>query len=306
MALLGPDLEPLESELFALGRRHIHMKAEPEFWPLVGEALMYTLRHGLGESKFPDYVEDSWDEIYNFLSYWMIEGLLAEKKDRWEAKQALLQIQSPRDDEDAVPVLERSQHSDSDSSVSFTTNSVERMEPTSENPYEATSADTINYKTVQLVMDSWGVFTDIKDWHKQSASLVLRKLFELVPEVKTAWGFSADFDPDNLNDPGHNRFISKGLGFMAGVDKALAFLGPDLEPLEVELVELGRVHFLFMAAQPEFWPPVGLALMHTFEKLLGDKFTEDMKEAWGILYNFMAYWMIEGLLKEKAASSCEC
>ena len=41
---------------------------------------------------------------------------------------------------------------------------------------------------------------------------------------------------------------------------------------------------------------VGEALFYVFEVGLGDKFTPQMKEAWTILYNFMGYHMIEGLV----------
>jgi hemoglobin-like flavoprotein len=43
------------------------------------------------------------------------------------------------------------------------------------------------------------------------------------------------------------------------------------------------------------WPMVGLALFHTL-KVLGEKFTPEVKDAWTILFNFLGFHMIEGLL----------
>jgi len=40
VSFLGPDLEPLEEQLYRLGWQHIAMKALPPHWPLVGDALL--------------------------------------------------------------------------------------------------------------------------------------------------------------------------------------------------------------------------------------------------------------------------
>jgi hemoglobin-like flavoprotein len=72
--LLGPDLYPLEEVLFDLGKRHVIMKAQPEFWPLVGEALFLVFEECMGD-VFDKGVRDAWTIMYNFLGYHMIQGL---------------------------------------------------------------------------------------------------------------------------------------------------------------------------------------------------------------------------------------
>jgi len=305
VAMLGPDLSPLEEELFALGRRHIHMKAEPDFWPLVGDALMYTLRQGLGEN-YTDHEEEAWTIIYNFMSYWMVEGLLAEKKERWEAK-ARKQTAARRDSNQSVSLAVQKRRnsavstSTTDSTASWDDDSSvdDASSTVTENIYEPVAGHEITFRTVQLVLDSWQMVRQVPDWQTKAATMVLGRLFELVPQIRTAWGFSADFDPTDLKDKQQKKFLTKGKAFILGVDRAISFLGPDMEPLESELTLLGRVHYLRMAAQPQFWPPVGVALMDTLENVLAGDFGIDMKEAWDIMYHFMAYWMIEGLLKEQ-------
>lgn len=73
--LLGPDLYPLEGVLFDLGRRHVIMNAQPEFWPLVGEALFLVFEECMGEDGFSPAVRNAWTVMYNFLGYHMIKGL---------------------------------------------------------------------------------------------------------------------------------------------------------------------------------------------------------------------------------------
>jgi hemoglobin-like flavoprotein len=55
----------------ALGRRHIEYGAEPAHFPVVGEALLWTLEQGLGESWTPD-VAAAWSAAYAMLSDVMI------------------------------------------------------------------------------------------------------------------------------------------------------------------------------------------------------------------------------------------
>jgi len=262
--LLGPEMEPLEQELFALGRRHIHMKAEAHHWPFVGEALMYTMKRTL-RTRFTDYDEAAWREIYGkpideqkvpvllkmcnsdvvfihpsaFLSYWMIEGLVAEKRDVWEAEQQMLH--SKKHDDDSVQgthVTGTASVSSRRSSLSSTAsgrsyNAASYVpEEIMENIYDKPNLDDIDFGTVQMVMDSWATVTSNPKWLEISSTMVLKKLFQLRPEVKTAWGFADDFDPDALDDSNHQTFVNKGHGFMIGVDRAVGFLGPDLEPLE--------------------------------------------------------------------------
>lgn len=122
-------------------------------------------------------------------------------------------------------------------------------------------------------------------------------MFELDPAFRTKFGFSKDAD---WNDPSvykHPRFVTHGIALVAAFDKAIDFLGPDLEPLEMELQDLGRRHTR-MSALPEYWPIVGEALFFTLEQALGEDFNEEIKKSWSVVYHFLAYHMIKGLLLE--------
>jgi hemoglobin-like flavoprotein len=56
------------------------MKAQPEFWPVVGEALFLVYEELMGD-VFQSEVRNSWTIMYNFLGYHMIEGLKFQYKE---------------------------------------------------------------------------------------------------------------------------------------------------------------------------------------------------------------------------------
>lgn len=79
MAMLGVavnGLTRLDTILPAvqdLGRRHIAYGTLPEHYPVVGEALLYTLEQGLGE-MWNDELAAAWGEAYSTLASAMIEA----------------------------------------------------------------------------------------------------------------------------------------------------------------------------------------------------------------------------------------
>lgn len=55
----------------ALAKRHVGYGAQPEHYPVVGGALLWTLEKGLGEAWTSD-VADAWTAAYGTLSGYMI------------------------------------------------------------------------------------------------------------------------------------------------------------------------------------------------------------------------------------------
>ena len=120
-------------------------------------------------------------------------------------------------------------------------------------------------------------------------------MFELEPECLAIFDFPPDTkydDPKLKDDP---AFKTKGLGFFLAVDTAVQLLGPDMEPLEFQLHELGGRH-VALGCKPHHWPVVGEALFHVLTTMLGEQFTPELEESWLTIYNYWSYHMIEGLL----------
>ena len=65
------NLESILPAASALAKRHVDYGAQPEHYPVVGGALLWTLEKGLGEAWTPD-VADAWSAAYGTLSGYMI------------------------------------------------------------------------------------------------------------------------------------------------------------------------------------------------------------------------------------------
>ncbi|MDO9060727.1 MAG: globin family protein [Bradyrhizobium sp.] len=74
------NLESILPAARALAKRHVGYGAQPEHYPVVGGALLWTLEKGLGEDWTPD-VADAWTAAYGTLSGYMI----SEAYDRAQA-----------------------------------------------------------------------------------------------------------------------------------------------------------------------------------------------------------------------------
>jgi hemoglobin-like flavoprotein len=109
--------------------------------------------------------------------------------------------------------------------------------------------------------------------------MFMRKCFELESSTKEMFGFPADTDHDDPALSSNQEFISKGVRLIEAVDTAVGFLGPDLEPLENTLFQLGGRH-VARRCRPSHWPMVGDVLFYIFEQGLGDDFTPKLREAW--------------------------
>ena len=163
-------------------------------------------------------------------------------------------------------------------------------------PYKQIDAEDVSFRKVEHVIASWAKIEKTPNFLDVGGELLLRKMFELDVAFRVHFGFPEDADP---NDPvvyQNPQFRQIGLKLFAVFDKAIHFLGPDLEPLEEDLRDLGRRH-IHMGALPDHWPLVGQALFHALEQMLG-QFSGKTKDSWEVVYHFMAYNMIMGLVAE--------
>jgi len=65
------DLGPLLPSIDDMARRHVAYGVKDEHYPIVGQALIRTLRQGLGSAFNPE-TEEAWREAYRILSARMI------------------------------------------------------------------------------------------------------------------------------------------------------------------------------------------------------------------------------------------
>jgi hemoglobin-like flavoprotein len=81
---------------------------------------------------------------------------------------------------------------------------------------------------------------------------------------------------------------------MKAVDKALDLLGPNAEMLSEILWSLGGKH-VRMGVKAEFFPALGMALVHACAEVMGNAFTTDIKKSWIEVYGALSQDMLRGL-----------
>jgi hemoglobin-like flavoprotein len=80
LAVVVNALDKLETVLpaaSALAKRHVSYGAQPAHYPVVGEALLWTLQRGLGDA-WTDDVAAAWTAAYTTLSNFMISEAYAK------------------------------------------------------------------------------------------------------------------------------------------------------------------------------------------------------------------------------------
>jgi len=77
--MLGPDSELLAEIMMDLGKKHVSYGVKPEYFPVMGEALILTLKETLNDEITPE-VETAWKETYEALSSDMIKSIIKTSK----------------------------------------------------------------------------------------------------------------------------------------------------------------------------------------------------------------------------------
>ena len=67
------NVEQMIESIAAMGRRHVNYGVRPAHYKMVGNALLWTLRHGLGNDWNPD-LEKAWARCYLMISDTMINA----------------------------------------------------------------------------------------------------------------------------------------------------------------------------------------------------------------------------------------
>jgi hemoglobin-like flavoprotein len=76
--MLGPDIELLTDIMTELGSKHVQYGVEPLMFPMMGEALIFTLELIL-KGDFTNLVREAWVETYTALAQDMVRALNAKK-----------------------------------------------------------------------------------------------------------------------------------------------------------------------------------------------------------------------------------
>ncbi|MEM6550791.1 MAG: globin family protein [Planctomycetota bacterium] len=135
---------------------------------------------------------------------------------------------------------------------------------------------------VEMVQSSWAKVVPIKD---VAADLFYGKLFELDPSLRELF-------PDEMSEQKQKlmTMINTAVGGLTNLDAIVS-----------AVQDLGRRHVGYRVTTP-MYDTVGAALLDTLEKGLGDAWTDELKEAWTLVYTTLATVMIAAAEEETATA----
>ena len=134
----------------------------------------------------------------------------------------------------------------------------------------------------ELVQKTWVMVVPIAD---TAAELFYGRLFELEPEYRKMF---------------KNDMTEQGKKLMKTINIAVEALD-DVEPLVPVLKKMGADHAGYGVKERDY-NVVGAALLWTLEKGLGDAFTDEVKNAWGAVYELLASVMKSGAAEAEQAA----
>ncbi|WP_437863151.1 globin family protein [Sorangium sp. So ce363] len=275
-----PKLVPV---LQALGVRHQGYMVVDRHYDVVGEALLWTLREGLGDSFSAD-VESAWKEVYGVVSDVMkkaaaahaaVGGAQAHPSPAPAGREAP-RIGSSQPAQRSAPVEQAVQMPKSVPPPSSTKASRTLVgvvppwqgDPPPPAPAAAPAGAPISLRTIELVQRSWAKVMPISD---AAAALFYDRLFELEPSVR----------PLFKNDMAEQK--KKLMQTLAVAVDGLNNLGRLVPVLQA----LGVRHHGYMVVDRHY-DVVGEALLWTLREGLGDGFTRDVESAWTEVYGVIA------------------
>ncbi|WP_437486373.1 globin family protein [Sorangium sp. So ce1014] len=285
-----PKLVPV---LQGLGVRHQGYMVAERHYDLVGEALLWTLREGLGDA-FSSDVESAWKEVYGVVSDVMKKAAAthvavgttqvlpptpapgARDGSRLNAPPP---APGPAGRPGAAEPAQRPNSVPPPSSAKMAARTLVGVVPPwqqGEPPAAGTAAagasasavTSISPRTIELVQRSWAKVMPISD---AAAALFYDRLFELDPSVR----------PFFKNDITEQK--KKLMQTLAVAVDGLNNL-PKLVPV---LKSLGARHHGYMVVDRHY-DLVGEALLWTLREGLGDGLTSDAESAWKEVYGLIA------------------
>ena len=135
---------------------------------------------------------------------------------------------------------------------------------------------------IELVKKTWVEVVPIAN---KAAELFYGRLFELEPSYRPMF---------------KNDMTEQGKKLMKTINIAVEALD-DVEPLIPTLKQMGADHAGYGVVNRDY-NVVGAALLWTLEQGLGEKFTDEVKNAWAAVYEVLADTMKAGAAEaEKAA-----
>jgi hemoglobin-like flavoprotein len=256
-----------------LGVRHAGYMVQDHHYGLVGEALLWTLREGLGDG-FTQETESAWREVYGLVSSVMKRASASGGRPAASSPPvASPPVASRPPPPPAPPVQPSSPPVPMAAPAAFQT----PMPVAAPASAAAAAKGPLSPRTVELVQRSWAQVFPISD---AAASLFYDRLFEMDPAVRSL--FKSDMGQQKKK-------------LMQTLSVAVDGLTHPQRLIPV-LEQLGVRHAGYMV-QDHHYGLVGEALLWTLREGLGDAFTQETESAWREVYG-----LVSSVMKRASAS----
>lgn len=155
--------------------------------------------------------------------------------------------------------------------------------------HSSTTMADITYKTVMNVTIIWDHLKSSRAFQDRAGELIFSRMFELEPKLLSLFHFSDDEGlTANVQFSAHARVI------VDMIDMAVSALGPDLDPLAEDLIELGQRHVKY-GVPCDCLPVMEKAVMFALEEILQDKITREDRKSWQTIFHFVITHMTKGM-----------
>ena len=263
--------EALSPVLNALGARHISYGAIPQYYEPVGEALLLTFEQYLEEDWTPE-VKKAWLDAFTAITSLMLKGAGVDHAPTTN-KSEIAENSEPQAAQTIIKPIEPKLEE---------IPQVESAEPILTEIPEAESSEL----PVEILVNS---FEKVKPHANEFAASFYENLFQLYPEVKPLF---TKTDMKNQE--------KKLLNSLVLVVENLR----NPEALSPVLNALGARHISY-GAIPQYYEPVGEALLLTFEQYLEEDWTPEVKKAWLDAYRAITSLMLKGAREESSPQVVE-
>ena len=120
------------------------------------------------------------------------------------------------------------------------------------------------------------------------SALLPNRIFEFDTELMKLFKF------DKADLKANTKFRVHADSMVDMMDMAISLLGPDLDPLAEDLVELGKRHIAY-GVKLEFLPIMERAVLHAMDEMLTSNFTSKDRRSWQLVFHFMITNMVKGM-----------
>ncbi|GKY91015.1 hypothetical protein MPSEU_000074300 [Mayamaea pseudoterrestris] len=146
----------------------------------------------------------------------------------------------------------------------------------------------IGYEDVMNVVTSWDLLKAQPNFRETAGELIFVRIFEFDTDLMKLFKF------DKADVRANAKFRAHADSMVDMMDMAVSLLGPDLDPLAEDLLDLGKRHIAY-GVQMEYLPIMERAVLHAMEEMLQKNFTSKDRKSWELVFHFMITNMIKGM-----------